>query len=407
MLIRRENYLKILRQLRDRNLIKVVSGARRVGKSTLLQLFREELLDGGVAENQIQFINFEDAKNADFTDWRTLHDQIESKLIDDQMNYIFLDEVQLVNGFERLVDSLFIKKNTDIYITGSNAFLLSSELATLLTGRYFTVHVLPLSFAEYTELFPETAKNELFGQYLNSSSLPEAAHLKADAPELVNKYLLDVYETILKKDIMVRHEIRDELNFQRVFRFILGSVGSFISARSITDNLNSVLRKGETTISHHTVDTYIQYMAETFLLYKADRYDIKGKSILKTQDKYYAVDLGLRSALVSGKVDADLGHKLENLVYLELKRRNIGDIWVGKHGGGEVDFVVQNPAGERFYYQVAWTAHDTATLEREITSLSKIRDNFPKFLLTTDPDNSTIDGIRKVNVVKWLMDQND
>jgi predicted AAA+ superfamily ATPase len=385
----------------------VVSGARRVGKSTLLQLFREELLDGGVAENQIQFINFEDAKNADFTDWRTLHDQIESKLIDDQMNYIFLDEVQLVNGFERLVDSLFIKKNTDIYITGSNAFLLSSELATLLTGRYFTVHVLPLSFAEYTELFPETAKNELFGQYLNSSSLPEAAHLKADAPELVNKYLLDVYETILKKDIMVRHEIRDELNFQRVFRFILGSVGSFISARSITDNLNSVLRKGETTISHHTVDTYIQYMAETFLLYKADRYDIKGKSILKTQDKYYAVDLGLRSALVSGKVDADLGHKLENLVYLELKRRNIGDIWVGKHGGGEVDFVVQNPAGERFYYQVAWTAHDTATLEREITSLSKIRDNFPKFLLTTDPDNSTIDGIRKVNVVKWLMDQND
>jgi predicted AAA+ superfamily ATPase len=405
MLIRRENYLKELRKLRDKNLIKIITGMRRAGKSTLLELFREELLDGGVDESQIQFINFEEAKNIDLTDWLKLHNNIETKLISDKMNYIFLDEIQMVDDFERVVDSLYVKKNTDIYITGSNAFLLSGELATLLTGRHISTNILPLSFSEYAELFPEMGKIELFGQYLNSSSMPEAAQLSQDAPELVNKYLRDIYNTVVAKDIKRRYQIRDEANFGRVLQFLLDNIGSFVSTRSITDALNSELKKGETTISHHTVDTYIGYLTDTYLLYKADRYDIKGKNLLKTQDKYYVVDLGLRSALVSGKVDADLGHKLENLVYLELRRRNIGDIWVGKADNTEVDFVVQNPRGEREYYQVAWTAHDSKTLDRELSPYAKIHDNYPKYLITTDLGNNTIDGVQKVNVIDWLLDQ--
>lgn len=376
---------------------------RRVGKSTLLEQFRDELLYSGVLNKQIQFINFEEAKNLKITNWKNLNDTIESKLVNNKMNYIFLDEVQKVDNFEQMVDSLFVKKNTDIYITGSNAFLLSGELATLLTGRYISINVLPLSFLEYTKLFPKIAKADLFGQYLNSSSLPEAAQLSIDIPELVNKYLLDVYDTVVLKDIKKRNEIRDMANFEKIFKFVLSSVGSFISSRSITDTLNSQLKNNETTISHHTVDTYLSYLIETYLLYQVDRYDIKGKKILKTQDKYYTVDLGLRSTLTSGRVDSDLGHKLENLVYLELRRRNVGDIWVGKQDNNEIDFVVQNPVGERSYYQVAYSTQEPETLERELKPFTKIRDNYPKFLITLDLGNIIIDGIQKINIIDWLL----
>jgi predicted AAA+ superfamily ATPase len=403
MLIKRESYLKELRKLREKNLIKVMTGMRRAGKSTLLELFRRELLSSKVSQSQIQFFNFEEAKNANLADWRKLNDEIESKLVTNKMNYIFLDEVQLIDNFERAVDSLFVKKNTDIYITGSNANLLSGELATLLTGRYISTNVLPLSFGEYTQAFPKLSKLELFGQYLNSSSMPEATHLETNAPELVNKYLRDIYDTIVQKDIKKRFEIRDETNFNRVLRFLLDSVGSFISPRSIADSLNAGLKKGETAISHHTVDTYIKYMTDAYLFYKADRYDVKGKQLLKTQAKYYTVDLGLRSALVAGKVDADLGHKLENLVYLELRRRNIGDIWVGKVEGGEVDFVVQNPRGAREYYQVTWSAAETKTMARELAPFEKIHDHYPKYLLSTDPGKNIINGIEKINVIDWLL----
>jgi predicted AAA+ superfamily ATPase len=233
--------------------------------------------------------------------------------------------------------------------------------------------------------------------------MPEAVMLSLDAPELVNKYLQDVFDAVLNKDIKKRYDIRDEANFYRVLRFLLDNVGSFVSTRSIADALNATVGRGDTTISHHTVDTYISYLTDTYLLYKADRYDIKGKNLLKTQDKYYVVDLGFRAALVSGKVDADLGHKLENLVFLELRRRNIGDIWVGKADKTEIDFVVQNPRGEREYYQVAWTAHGTAILERELAPYAKIRDNYPKYLITTDLGNSTVEGVRKLNAVNWLL----
>jgi len=404
MLIKRENYLRQLRQLRDTNLIKVMTGMRRAGKSTLLQLFIEELQASGVPPARIQSYNFEDPAYRRKLDWGKLYDEILAKTDKraGAMNYIFLDEVQNIPQFERMVDGLFIQKNTDLYVTGSNAYLLSGEMATLLTGRYISTNVLPLSFTEYAELFPDAPKTDLFGQYINTSSLPEAAKLAQAAPEFVSKYLRDIYDTIVHKDIASRYAIRDTANFEKVYKFVLNSVGSFVSPGSIAGALNAGLRRGEPTISHNTVGSYIEHMTSTYLLYKAERYDIKGKTLLKTREKYYSVDLGLRSSLTGGKADADLGHKLENIIYLELRRRSHGDIWVGQHDAREVDFVVQNSAGERYYYQVAWTAHDSATLERELSALRKINDNHPKYLITTDPGRAIIDGIQKINVLEWL-----
>ena len=404
MLIRRENYLTTLRKLKDKNLIKVITGLRRVGKSTLLQLFQDELQDSGVPNEQIISYNFEDPAYRDKLDWGVLYDEIVGRLNATDMNYVFLDEVQMVPSFERLVDGLFIKKNVDIYITGSNAFLLSGELATLLSGRYISTNLLPLSFKEYAELYPSVTSRDVFDGYLRSSAMPEATSLAIDAPNLVNEYLLDIFDTIINKDIKNRYEIRDMENFHRVTRFLLDSVGNFVSSNSIAHALNAGVSRGGTSISHKTINNYLTYLTESFFLYKVDRYDLKGKKLLKTQDKYYAADLGFRRALVSGRADADLGHRLENIVYLELRRRNIGNIWVGKHGNQEVDFVVQNPAGEREYYQVAWTASGAETFERELRPLESIGDNFPKYLITTDPGNTPIDGIHRVNVVDWLLD---
>jgi predicted AAA+ superfamily ATPase len=403
MIIKRETYLRQLRQLRDINLIKVFTGMRRVGKSTLMQLFAEELKASGVAPSRIHAYNFESLAFRGKLDAGEIYDRIFSKCDKDATNYVFLDEVQVIPQFERLVNGLFIQPNIDLYVTGSNAYLLSGELATFLTGRYISTNVLPLSFAEYAELFPSVGKIELLAQYLNAATLPEAAKLGQTAPEFVGKYLRDVYDAVLEKDISRRHSMRDIGNFERVYKFALNSVGSFVSPGNIAKVLNSGLGKGEPAISHHTVETYLNYMADAYLLYKAGRYDIKGKRLLKTCVKYYTVDLGLRTAFTGGSHDADLGHKLENIVYLELRRRNVGDIFVGKQDEHEVDFVVQNQAGERLYYQVAWTAYDEATLDRELAPFRKIKDNHLKFLITNDPIDANIDGIRVVNIVDWLL----
>jgi predicted AAA+ superfamily ATPase len=403
MLIRREEYLATLRQLRDKNLIKVITGLRRVGKSTLLQLFQEELSESGVPKEQIISYNFEDPSHRNRLDWGALYDEISERLGENSMNYVFLDEVQTIPSFERLVDGLFIKKNVDLYVTGSNAFLLSGELATLLSGRYISVNMLPLSLVEYKELYPNVGNRDLFDSYIQASSMPEAASLAIDAPNLVNNYLLDIFNTVVNKDIKNRYEIRDMENFNRVTRFALDNVGNFVSSNSIATALNADQPSSGTAISHKTIEKYLTYLTESFFLYRVDRYDIKGRKLLKTQDKYYSTDLGFRRALVSGRSDADLGHRLENIIYLELRRRNIGDIWVGKHDDQEVDFVVQNPAGEREYYQVAWTASSTSTLSRELKPLESISDNFPKYLITTDPGDVTVEGIRKVNVIDWLL----
>ncbi len=401
MIIKRQTYLKRLLQLKDKNLIKVITGVRRSGKSVLLQLFRQELLNNGVKTNQIISINFEERKNLDLINWTKLHDEIESKMVSNKMNYIILDEVQMVDQFERVIDSLFVKPNTDIYVTGSNAFLLSGELATLLSGRYITTNVLPLSFKEYIQAYPQENKDRLFDKFLVGSAMPETLELKTN---LIDDYLHDVYETIVHKDIQNRFEIRHTTNFQRVVKFVFDNVGNLTTAKSITDSLNNNSNKNHKgNISHKTVDNYLEYLTASFLFYKVDRYDIKGKSLLKTQNKYYAVDLGFRQALLGQKTDIDMGHKLENLIFLELRRRNNGHILVGKTDEKEVDFMVQNNSGNREYYQVALSTKDEKTLQRELEPLQKIKDNYLKFIISTDFDNSTYNGIQKINVIDWLL----
>ena len=402
MKVKRETYLEKLRQLRESKLIKVVTGMRRVGKSTLLADFRAELLASGVPKRRVQYLNFEERQNLNLSDWAVLHDEIEARLDANAINYIFLDEIQMVDDFERMLNSLFVKPNTDIYVTGSNAFLLSGELATLLGGRHISINVLPYSFSEFSQAFPEKSPDSLFRQYINASAMPEAVNLSANASAHVHQYLREVFETVVRKDIVTRAGIRDAANFEAVVKFAFDSAGSFVSPRSITDALNAGRRKGETFVSHHTVENYLTHLTGAFALYKAERYDIQGKSLLKTQQKYFAVDLGLKDALVGGGSGASLGRKLENLVYLELRRRNQGDIWVGKHEDTEVDFIVEGHGGERCYYQVAYSAADAATLERELRPLRKIKDNHPKILLTADPDEATYNGIRKTNVINWF-----
>ncbi len=400
-MITREIYLKKLRLLRDQNLIKVVTGVRRCGKSTLLEAFRNELLVSGVNSENIISFNFEERENIKFSEWTTLYDEILAKTKSDQKNYIFLDEVQLITNFEKLVDSLFVKKNFDLYITGSNAYMLSSELATLLTGRYIAINMLPFSFFEYTLSFPEEKNTDrLFRQYMNSSSFPEAVNLSKTAPELVNDYLQSIYNTVIGKDIITRHKLRNFNNLQRIVEFLFDSVGSIVSPTNIAEQLN---KNSSKKISHNTVIKIIGYLTESYILYAAPRYDIKGKELLSTNEKYYMVDLGLKNITTTNKYDANLDHKLENVVYFELLRRG-GKVFVGKNKDKEIDFVLQKANNERVYYQVAYAVNDEKTFEREISSLKNIKDNYPKYLLTLDFDNAVIDGIQKKNVIDWLME---
>ena len=338
MIIRQE-YLNQLRLLKDQKVIKVITGIRRSGKSTLLELFRDDLKKQNIAKEQIQFFNFEEEKNVDLRNWRKLHQTIEEKLVQNKMNYIFLDEIQKVDHFEELVNSLFVKKNVDLYITGSNAFLLSSELATLLTGRYISIHLLPFSFKEYTEMYPdETNYDRLFEKYLNSSSFPEVVRLSKVNEELANNYLKDLYNTIVNKDIAKRYNIRNKIDFERTIKFVFDSIGSPLSAR----NIANTLKNESINVFHGTIVNYLQYLTKSYMIYPVNRYDIKGKKILITNNKYYVVDLGLRNLLLSDPPKSDIGHRLENVVYLELLRLNKGKIFVGKNEDSEVDFYFTN-----------------------------------------------------------------
>lgn len=402
MIIRQE-YLNQLRLLKDQKVIKVITGIRRSGKSTLLELFRDDLKKQNIAKEQIQFFNFEEEKNVDLRDWRKLHQTIEEKLVQNKMNYIFLDEIQKVDHFEELVNSLFVKKNVDLYITGSNAFLLSSELATLLTGRYISIHLLPFSFKEYTEMYPdETNYDRLFEKYLNSSSFPEVVRLSKVNEELANNYLKDLYNTIVNKDIAKRYNIRNEIDFERAIKFVFDSIGSPLSAR----NIANTLKNESINVFHGTIINYLQYLTKSYMIYPVNRYDIKGKKILITNDKYYVVDLGLRNLLLSDPPKSDIGHRLENVVYLELLRLNKGKIFVGKNEDSEVDFILQMPNGKRVYYQVAYQVNDRPeTLKRELAPFFKIKDNYPKILLTMDLVPEEFEGIKKINIVNWLLDK--
>lgn len=399
-MIKREIYLQKLRQLRDTNLIKVVTGVRRCGKSTLLQEFRSELITSGTSSERIVFFNFEERENANFDKWEAVYDKILSQINSQNKTYIFLDEVQLIENFEKLVDSLYVNKNIDLYITGSNALLLSSELATLLTGRYITINLHPYSFIEYSLAFPnEKNTDRLFRQFINSSTFPEAVNLTKIAPERVNDYLQSIYDTVIEKDIIQRHNLRNINNLQRIIEFLFSSVGSLVSPTNIAEQLS---RNSVKKISHNTVIKLISYLTKSYILYAVPRYDIKGKELLMTNEKYYMVDLGLKNITQTNKYDADLGHKLENVVFLELLRRG-GKVFVGKNNEKEVDFIVQKANNMREYYQVAYTVNDEITFEREISSFRNIKDNYPKYLLTLDFDSSVIEGIQKINVIDWLL----
>lgn len=401
-MIQREVYLRKLRLLQDQRVIKVITGIRRSGKSTLLKAFRKELLESGVSAQNIVFLNFEERENLNFTEWTALYDEIIQKIDSKDKCYVFLDEVQLIDNFEKLINSLFVKDNIDLYVTGSSAYLLSSELATLLAGRYIAINVQPYSFKEYLLANAENKNvDRLFREYLNESAFPEAVTLSLHNADLVNDYLQSIYDTVVIKDIAQRNNLRNVHNLHRVISFLFSCVGSYVSPTNIAKALKQNSQKN---ISHNTIAKYLDFLTQSYILYKVPRYDIKGKELLTTNEKYYVVDLGLRNVTSTNKYDTDLGHKLENVVYFELLRRG-GKVYVGKHNDNEVDFVVQKSNNEREYYQVAYTVNDEKTFKREVSAFSKIKDSYPKFLLTLDFDSANIDGIKKINVIDWLLDR--
>lgn len=399
-MVERKEYLEELKRWKEKDLIKVVTGIRRCGKSTLFDLFIDYLKNIGVSEKQIIKINLEDA-DYDFKDYKELYDYIKARLISDKMNYVFLDEVQNVPEFQRAVDSLYIKKNVDVYITGSNAYLLSGELATLLSGRYIEIKMLPLSFKEYVSAFPNNNNYyQLFLEYMRNGGMPGNLSIIDTNPNDIDKYMDGIFSTIVYKDIMARNNITDKILLESILKFIYDSIGSPISTKKISDTLTS---KGMST-SNHTVENYITAFIESFLIYKAERFDVKGKNLLVRDYKYYSVDTGLRSYLLGKKADSDMGHILENIVYLELLRRGY-KVYVGKVDDLEVDFVAENREGLK-YFQVALSVRDDKVLERELKSLQKTGDHYPKYLLTLDMDlESDYDGITKINVVDWLLNK--
>jgi predicted AAA+ superfamily ATPase len=399
-MIERGSYLKLLKQLKDQNIIKVITGIRRCGKSTLLEAFMKELLNEGIAPENIIFLNFEERENLHLTNWTILYDEIIAKVISNKKYYVFLDEVQLINNFERLINSIFTKKNIDLYITGSNAYLLSSELATLLTGRYISINLQPYSFKEYASAYSEEKNTDrLFRKYINESCFPEAVTLSKIDGNLVNAYLQSIYDTVIIKDISQRHSLRNVDNLHRVVSFLFDSIGSYVSPTNIAAQLNHNSQK---KISHNTIIKYLEFLTQSYILYSAPRYDIRGKELLSTNGKYYVVDLGLKNISATNKYESDLGRKLENIVFFELVRRG-GKVYVGKHDDREIDFVVQRANNEREYYQISYTVTDEKTFNREISAFDRINDNYPKFLLTMDYDTVSIRGIQKINIIDWLL----
>jgi predicted AAA+ superfamily ATPase len=392
MLVERKNYVSWLENFKEKNFIKVVSGVRRCGKSTLFKIYIDKLLENGVLPEQIISINLEDLDFEHLQDYRALYDYIKNRLHPDLYSYIFIDEIQECKNYEKAIDSLFIKERTDIYITGSNAHLLSGELATLLSGRYVMLQMLPLSFSEYMQ-FGEDCN---FEKYIKYGSFPAISVLENNE-SLINTYLDGIYSSILIKDVSTRLGISDVKVLEDIVKFLFGNIGSMVSVRNMSNVLSSTGR----AVSVNTVDKYLQALCDSYLFYEVGRYDIKGKQHLKTQSKYYCVDMGLRSRLLAGS-NADIGHIIENIVFLELMRRGY-KVNIGKVAEKEVDFVVQTDNSLE-YYQVSASVLDENTLQRELAPLRAIRDNYPKILLTLDTLGSggNFDGILQINLIDWL-----
>ncbi len=406
--INRKEYIDKLLSYKDKDLIKVVSGLRRSGKSTLLELYRGYLLKHGIGKRQMQFYNFELPENYLNKTWSDIYFEIKKKIQPDKINYVFLDEVQNIPLFEKLVDGLFATENTDIYITGSNAFLLSSELATLLSGRYIEISILPFSFKEYLLARKIDTNNKylnyeaLFFDYVNETSLPKGVELRESGFDKIYEYLEAIYTTIIEKDITQRHQINDKRAFANIVKFVASNIGNALSP----SNISKTLKLDGQSIHHATVEKYLEYLVESFVFYKVNRFDLKGKKQLATQEKYYLVDAGLLNILVGKERITDRGHILENIVYLELLRRG-NKVWTGTARNTEVDFVCKNQRGEIEYYQVAWQMTIESTVEREFGALEKINDNYPKYLLTTESFTQNRNGVSHLNVFNWLLETNE
>lgn len=392
-MVKRQQYLDKLKKLKDKQIIKVVTGVRRCGKSTLLRQFQDYLKDCGISSEQIIDLNFEDIENEPLLDYKVLHKYILDRLVPEKTTYVFLDEIQTVPEFQKAVDSLFIKPNIDIYITGSNAHMLSGELATLLSGRYIEISMLPLSFSEYFELVGGSQR-DAWNSYFRNGGFPYTALL--DDNELRREYLSGIYNTVLLKDIVARKRIQDVPLLESVIRFLFDNIGNIVSSKKISDSLTSYGRKTTSV----TVENYIDSLMESFILYKAGRYDVKGKQHLKSLEKYYLVDIGLRRLLLGDK-STDIGHLLENIIYLELIRRGYS-VSIGKIGDLEIDFIAEN-GDNKIYYQVAASVLDPATFAREIAPLQKVTDHYPKFILSMDELSMNEDGIRQINIVDFLL----
>jgi predicted AAA+ superfamily ATPase len=403
-MIQREQQLERLRNLRDAKLIKVVTGIRRAGKSTLFRQFQQELLALGVDERNIISLNFEEIENRTLLEAHVLNDYVMKFVDKSRKNYIFFDEIQNVNEFERVVDSLFVKNYIDLYITGSNAYFLSSDLATLLTGRYLEIYLSPFSFAEYTSGYAgdtsERGKVGIFDDFMTFGGLPETLNLFNNGQKNeISNYVNMVFNTIVEKDIMNRKRVQSKTDFELVARFLFDSVGSIVSPNNIAGYMTSTGNR----INNETVKNYLDVLCDAFIFHKVQRYDIKGKRLLQTLNKYYTTDIGFISALLGKSAKVDAGHLLENIVFVELQRRYT-EIYIGKNAETEVDFVVKDRDKNISYFQVSLSVRDKATLERELRPLATIRDHNPKYLLTLDPEEPVHNGIVQKNVVKWLLE---
>jgi predicted AAA+ superfamily ATPase len=398
-IIERKAYLEKLWSFKDTRLVKVVTGVRRCGKSTLLQSFQKQLLASGIPQQSVVYLNFEDMDNAALKDIHKLKNYLDETIDNRRRNYLFFDEIQLVKDFPVLINSLLLDEKLDIYITGSNADMLSSDIATLLTGRYIEMEILPFSFHEYliatnTKTLDSAGLETAYNKYLKTSSFPYAVSIRDQA--VLDEYLEGIYKTIVEKDITQRFNIADKMMLESVAAFAFSTVGNLVSTKKIADTMISNGRKIDTK----TVEKYLSALKNAFVLYSIGRFDMRGKQHLRTGDKYYTVDIGLRRALL-GETEFNAGATLENIIFLELHRRG-GRIAVGKSDTGEVDFVRETKQGLE-YYQVSVSTREPATLQRELASLQATKDNYPKYLLTLDNDpNSSYDGVLRLNALEWL-----
>ena len=394
-IIYREEYMKKLNSYKDKQIIKVITGIRRSGKSTILNEFKKELIDKGIFEKNIISINFEDNSNRELMDFQKLHDYIIENADKKCMNYVFLDEIQNVENFQKCIDSLLLRDYLDIYITGSNSYMLSGELATYLTGRYIQIHVLPLSFKEYLSYYGEEDELRKYNEYSIYGGFPNLINLESSNQKL--EYLDSIYNTVIVKDVINRKKVNDIMMLESICRFLFDSIGSSISTKKISDTLVSNGRKN----SVHTVEEYVNSLLESYVLYKVNRFDIKGKQLLKTQEKYYLSDLGLRTYLLGKNINRDLGHILENIIFLELKRRGYR-VYIGKNDETEVDFVVE--AEDKYIYiQVALSVIEEITLQRELKSLESISNHYKKYIITLDYDTNNYNGIKQISAIDFLL----